>query len=119
FDSRKQHVRELLNFFPVYGEDADGSMIELDAEKVLTIPRRIHAREVVERGFMSNFLFANISGIFGAPREIIEIINNMQAWEEPRVLAPAVVDETTEDALNLNRTADNEIQDRKNTQRKS
>ena len=101
FDSRKQHVRELLNFFPVYGEDDEGSMIELDAEKVLTIPRRIHAREVVERGFMSNFLFANISGIFGAPREIIDIINDMQAIEEPKALAPAPVDETTGETLNL------------------
>lgn len=109
FDSRKQHVRELLNFFPVYGEDEEGSMIELDAEKVLTIPRHIHAREVVERGFMSNFLFANISGIFGAPREIIDIINNMQALEEPKTLAPAAVDETTADALNLNANGEVEI----------
>lgn len=66
--------------------------VELDAEKVLTIPRHIHAREVVERGFMSNFLFANIDGIFGAPKEIIDIINNMQAIEEPKALAPAAVD---------------------------
>ena len=109
FDSRKRHVRELLNFFPVYGEDEEGSMMELDAEKVLTIPRRIHAREVVERGFMSNFLFANISGIFGAPREIIDIINNMQALEEPKALAPAAVDETTADALNLNENGEVEI----------
>ena len=109
FDSRKQHVRELLNFFPVYGEDEEGSMIELDAEKVLAIPRHIHAREVVERGFMSNFLFANISGIFGAPREIIDIINNMQALEEPKALAPAAVDETTADALNLNANGEVEI----------
>ena len=109
FDSRKRHVRELLNFFPVYGEDEEGSMIELDAEKVLTIPRRIHAREVVERGFMSNFLFANISGIFGAPREIIDIINNMQVLEEPKALAPAAVDETTADALNLNENGEVEI----------
>lgn len=109
FDSRKQHVRELLNFFPVYGEDEEGSMIELDAEKVLTIPRHIHAREVVERGFMSNFLFANISGIFGAPREIIDIINNMQAIEEPKALAPASVDETTADTLNLNENGEVEI----------
>lgn len=109
FDSRKRHVRELLNFFPVYGEDEEGSMIELDAEKVLTIPRRIHAREVVERGFMSNFLFANISGIFGAPREIIDIINNMQALEEPKALVPAAVDETTADALNLNENGEVEI----------
>ena len=109
FDSRKQHVRELLNFFPVYGEDEEGSMIELDAEKVLTIPRHIHAREVVERGFMSNFLFANISGIFGAPREIIDIINNMQALEEPKPLAPAAVDENTAEALNLNENGEVEI----------
>lgn len=109
FDSRKQHVRELLNFFPVYGEDEEGSMIELDAEKVLTIPRHIHAREVVERGFMSNFLFANISGIFGAPREIIDIINNMQALEEPKALAPVAVDENTADALNLNENGEVEI----------
>ena len=109
FDSRKQHVRELLNFFPVYGEDDEGSMIELDAEKVLTIPRHIHAREVVERGFMSNFLFANISGIFGAPREIIDIINNMQALEEPKALAPAAVDETTAGKLNLNEKGEVEI----------
>jgi type III restriction protein res subunit len=109
FDSRKQHVRELLNFFPVYGEDDEGSMIELDAEKVLTIPRHIHAREVVERGFMSNFLFANISGIFGAPREIIDIINNMQAIEEPKTLAPTGVDESTADSLNLNDNGEVEI----------
>ena len=109
FDSRKQHVRELLNFFPVYGEDEEGSMIELDAEKVLTIPRRIHAREVVERGFMSNFLFANISGIFGAPREIIDIINNMQAMEEPKALASVEIDETTADNLNLNENGEVEI----------
>lgn len=109
FDSRKRHVRELLNFFPVYGEDEEGSMIELDAEKVLTIPRRIHAREVVARGFMSNFLFANISGIFGAPMEIIEIINNMQELEEPKVLVPVAVDETTAGSLNLNENGEVEI----------
>ncbi len=109
FDSRKNNVRELLNFFPVYGEDDKGSMIELDAEKVLTIPRHIHAREVVERGFMSNFLFANISGIFGAPKEIIDIINNMQAVEEPKTLAPAPIDETTATKLALNNSGDVEI----------
>ncbi len=107
--SRKRHVRELLNFFPVYGEDEEGGMIELDAEKVLTIPRRIHAREVVERGFMSNFLFANISGIFGAPREIIDLISGMQAIEEPRPLAPVPVDETTAAGLGLNEKGEVEV----------
>lgn len=108
-DQRKQHVRELLNFFPVYGEDENGSMIELDAEKVLTIPRHIHAKEVVERGFMSNFLFANISGIFGAPKEVIDLINGMQAMEEPKKLFPVPIDENTEDALYLNENGEVEI----------
>ena len=109
FDERKQHVRELLNFFPVYGEDDNGSMVELDAESVLTIPRHIHAKEVVERGFMSNFLFANISGIFGAPKEIIDIINNMQALEQPKKLNPVGIDENTAGDLNLNHEGKVEI----------
>lgn len=109
FDQRKQNVRELLNFFPVYGEDDQGAMIQLDAEKVLTIPRHIHAKEVVDRGFMSNFLFANISGIFGAPKEIIDVINNMQAIEEPRQLTPTGIDASTGDQLNLNEDGEVEI----------
>ena len=109
FDARKQHVRELLNFFPVYGEDDNGSMIELDAESVLTIPRHIHAKEVVERGFMSNFLFANISGIFGAPKEIIDLINHMQALEQPRKLDPVGIDENTASDLHLNHEGEVEI----------
>ena len=63
-DTRKQHIRELLNFFPVIGEDEQGEMIALDAEKLLSIPRKIRSQEVVRRGFMSNYLFQNISGIF-------------------------------------------------------
>lgn len=109
FDQRRNHVRELLNFFPVYGEDDAGVMIELDAESVLTIPRHIHAKEVVERGFMSNFLFANISGIFGAPREIIDIINGLQAIEEPSGLAAVDIDEDTADALCLNDEGEVEV----------
>lgn len=109
FDSRKQHVRELLNFFPVYGEDNAGCMIELDAESVLTLPRHIHAKEVVDRGFMSNFLFANISGIFGAPKEIIELINGMQAIEQPSKLAPTGIDDGTAEDLRLNANGEVEI----------
>ena len=58
---------------------------------------------------MSNFLFANISGIFGAPKEIIDIINNMQPLEEPKKLAPAAVDDTTAGNLNLNENGEVEI----------
>ena len=76
-DSRKQNVRVLLNFFPVIGEDEQGEMVELDAEKVLSIPRRIRSLEVVRRGFMSNFLFQNIANIFNAPPEVIDIISSL------------------------------------------
>lgn len=76
-DIRKKHVRELLNFFPVVGEDEDGEMIELDAEKVLSIPRHIHAKEVVKHGFMSNFLFQNIGGIFAAPTVVTGILGKI------------------------------------------
>lgn len=81
-ETRKKHVRELLNFFPVYGEDENGVMIELDAEKVLSIPRKIKAVEVVNRGFMSNFLFANISNIFRAPQAIRDALNKLNSYKE-------------------------------------
>ena len=87
-DSRKQNVRELLNFFPVVGEDEDGEMVELDAEKVLAIPRKIRSLEVVRRGFMSNFLFQNIANIFNAPQEIIDIIQNFQPIAEKDAALP-------------------------------
>ena len=50
-DTRKAHIRELLNFFPVIGEDEQGEMEALDAEQVMLIPRRIRSKEVVRSGF--------------------------------------------------------------------
>lgn len=87
-DTRKQHVRELLNFFPVIGEDEDGEMIQLDAEKVLSIPRKIRSKEVVRRGFMSNYLFQNISNIFGAPKEVTDILKKFAPVEAPKNKLP-------------------------------
>lgn len=88
-DKRKRNVKELLNFFPVIGEDENGEMIPLDAEKVLSIPRKIRSQEVVKHGFMSNFLFQNIDTIFKAPAQVIGILQQM---------TPAKPDET----INLN-----------------
>lgn len=82
-DARKKHILTLLNFFPVYGEDSEGEMEELDAEKVLSIPRKIRSQEVVRRGFMSDFLFQNISNVFRAPVEVIQIIEGLQPFKEP------------------------------------
>lgn len=70
--NRTENIKRLLNFFPVIGEDEHGKMVPLDATQVLTIPKTILATEVVKRGFMSNLLFANISGIFALPKEIVD-----------------------------------------------
>lgn len=78
-ETRKANVSKLLNFFPVIGEDEDGELIELDAEKILSVPRKIRAVEVVERGFQSDFLFQNISRVFNATAEVIDIIAKLPA----------------------------------------
>lgn len=76
-DDRRENIKTLLNFFPVIAEDNEGKMVELDVNQVLTIPKTIKAQEVVRRGFMSNLLFQNISGIFASAgaREILEQLN--------------------------------------------
>lgn len=83
-EDRKENIKRLLNFFPVIGEDDEGKMVELDAAKVLSIPRKLKSQEVVRRGFMCNFLFQNISKVFGAPGIVREIVEKLApAHEEP------------------------------------
>ena len=76
-DESKENIRELLNFFPVLAEDDEGSMYRIAATDVLTIPVENKAREVVNQGFMSNLLFDNISRIFAAPQEVMDILNKI------------------------------------------
>lgn len=83
-EDREKNIRRLLNFFPVLGEDTEGKMIELDAKQVLSIPRKIKCQEVVRHGFMSNFLFANITNIFGAPTIVREIVENLPTAHEEK-----------------------------------
>ena len=98
--TRKENVRELLNFFPIVGEDENGEMVELDAEKVLSIPRKIRSQEVVRRGFMSDFLFQNISHVFHAPQEVIDIITSFAPVQEPSKKADITPDTSGELSLN-------------------
>lgn len=109
-DKRKAQIKELLNFFPVYGEDENGEMIPLDAEKVLITPRRIYAKEVVNCGFMSNFLFKNISNIFGAPEAVKNIIDKM---DKGRDFKPVSIDENTASDLDLDENGEVNIPDEK------
>lgn len=106
-NEREHHIRRLLNFFPVIGEDDQGKMTELDAEHVLSIPRKIHSHEVVRRGFMSDFLFCNIGNIFHAPAEVLDVVTKLKAVKEPNT--PLDMDEDTADNLDLNKNGEVEI----------
>ena len=114
-ETRERHIHQLLNFFPVYGEDDEGQMVELDAEQVLSVPRRIHAREVVKRGFMSNFLFQNIASVFHAPAEVVEIIQRFDPYEQGKAQNAeknkVEIDEGTADELSINDEGEVEIPD--------
>lgn len=83
-EQHEENIRRLLNFFPVIGEDENGKMVELDPKQVLSIPRRLKSQEVVNHGFMNNFLFANISNIFNAPDEVKEILNGFVIAREDK-----------------------------------
>lgn len=108
-ETRKEHIKELLNFFPVIGEDENGELIELDAEKVLTIPRKIRSVEVVRRGFMSNFLFQNISQVFSAPQAVMDIISNLEPVDEPK--GKVNFSEEVKDDLSLNDDGEVDVPD--------
>jgi len=81
-ENRKAKIGKLLNFFPVLGEDSEGKMVELDSQQVLSIPRKIKSADVVRRGFMSNFLFRNISNVFGAPTIVKDILEKLTPARE-------------------------------------
>lgn len=87
-EERKHKIKKLLNFFPVIAEDENGSMHEINASEVLTIPTRITSREVVKRGFMSNLLFANISGIFSGDSPFKEILDKIRPEKNKRLEKP-------------------------------
>jgi type II restriction enzyme len=83
---RRENIRRLLNFFPVIGEDSQGRMVELDATQVLTFPQVFKAREVVRRGFLSNLLFENVSGIFRFTEQVRGILDKLPVAKEQKVV---------------------------------
>ncbi|BDZ48256.1 type II restriction endonuclease [Frondihabitans sucicola] len=91
-DQRKENIKRLLNFFPILGEDAEGRMVELDAEQVLSFPRVFRAREVVRRGFLSNLLFANVAGIFRAVEHFKDILDQLPVVKEKQVVKATPID---------------------------
>ncbi|WP_432480933.1 Eco57I restriction-modification methylase domain-containing protein [Moraxella sp. ZY200743] len=112
-NQRKENIKQLLNFFPVIAEDSEGKMIELDVDQVLTIPKTFKATEVVRRGFMSNLLFQNISGIFGANSEVLEILEQIDPYDNGKInkekANKAIDTQGVQVDDNGNAVADNEI----------
>lgn len=98
--AREANIRELLNFFPVIGEDDNGEMIALDAAEVLSIPRKIKSQEVVKRGFMSDFLFQNIGNVFHAPQDVWNTIKEMTPAKDPGPLASTTAETGRELEIN-------------------
>lgn len=86
---RRRRIGELLNFFPVIGEDPGGEMVELDAEKILTATKEVKAIRVVESGFMANCLFTNVGAALFAPEKIKGILDKIEeAKEQKKKKAP-------------------------------
>lgn len=82
---RHSNIRELLNYFPVISEDTNGKMIELDVEKVLTLPNALAATEIVKARFMTNLLFNdNIKGVFHFPKSVEEILDKLPKEKNKR-----------------------------------
>ena len=83
-EEHEHNIKELLNFFPVIGEDDQGEMVPLDAKQVMSIPRHLKSNEVVKHGFMSNFLFNNIGRIFATPGIVTDILEHLPTAQEEK-----------------------------------
>lgn len=95
-EERFDNIAELLNYFPVLSEDEGGKMIELDATQVLTFPKAIMAREVVEHRFITNLLFKNINNVYNIPSEIRKRINKLADTNEQGKVTTSNKDELSD-----------------------
>lgn len=103
-EKRRDNIAELLNYFPVLSEDEGGKMIELDATQVLTFPKAIMAREVVEHRFITNLLFKNINNVYNIPSEIRKRINKLADTNEQGKVTTSNKDELSDNTDRRERT---------------
>lgn len=85
---RAINIEKLIKYFPIIGENDDGELIAYTPEDVMTIPSKIHSREIVRHGFMSNFLFQNVGRIFNDPKAM-DILGNVKEHKGPNHTAPS------------------------------
>lgn len=75
---RKENISILKNFFPVIGEDNDGFMEEFDVETIISRPKEIYSKKVVENGFVSDLLFSDFKTIDDKLIEMIDGLDNQK-----------------------------------------
>ncbi len=68
-------LKKLLKIFPVFAENDNGRMVELDAKEIMSLPQKIAAKQAVDCCFMYNGLF-NIDRVFNSDA-VKKIINKM------------------------------------------
>lgn len=85
---RAINIEKLIKYFPIIGENDDGELVSYTPEDVMTIPSKIHSREIVRHGFMSNFLFQNVGRIFNDPKAM-DILGNVKEHKGANHTAPS------------------------------
>lgn len=76
-------VARLLNFMPIIS-DAGGQMTEISVSQAFSIPGKLQGRAVVERGFASDLIFNDLSGVFNDDK-ITAILNKMNGERAGKV----------------------------------
>lgn len=86
---RAINIEKLIKYFPIIGENDDGELVSYTPEDVMTIPSKIHSREIVRHGFMSNFLFQNVGRIFNDPKAL-DILGNVKEHKGNSRTVPSI-----------------------------
>ena len=107
-EDRQANIRRMLNFMPVIGEDEDGTMIELDAAKVLSIPRVLKGVETMRRGFMCNYLFRDLDRIFGNAG-VMSILDRIEPQKQGKKRAAADEKKILDDAADTKLDEDGNV----------
>lgn len=79
-EERENNIQTLLNYAPVIAEDFDGEMAEIDAEKVIMMPKVFLGRKVVESRFLSNDLF-NINVFKTFSKNVTKRLNKLRSTD--------------------------------------
>lgn len=111
FEERLDNITKLLTYLPVVGENDNGELVSYCANDVVTIPIKTHAYEIVKHGFMSNFLFQNLTRIFNDPRakEILDNIKDIRGTvrKDEQLVNSAAVDKDGNPAVDQQKINDN------------